>query len=322
MQKRSAIIGVCLVGLGCLALPVAVQAQTCRCWTAEELTAIIVDTCGCQNNLDLTTQSNTCTGINVALGFDCEYLSTLGQGDAMVIRDGEFGTFECEWAYPPRPNPHDGYLVLNEVEALACAELIAEYGEIAQPQNFECSIDSAPCVTDTDCTSPLGFCSHDGQSCTSGADCPPAGNCSADGAACRSDDDCPGFINFCQNFQPQSCDFQTNFCDMRPECLDECFPPGCNILPTEGPSDIVEIVFTNQTFDAVSGDLSELRADGDFSQANCVAAVNDSYVNSFPLSPGDGVYFLVRAVEGVSCTDHGDSTVVPDPRDGLDANCP
>ena len=38
--------------------------------------------------------------------------------------------------------------------------------------------------------------------------------------------------------------------------------------------------------------------------------------------PGEARYFLARTVAGVSCVDYGDSSLVPDPREALDATCP
>jgi hypothetical protein len=121
----------------------------------------------------------------------------------------------------------------------------------------------------------------------------------------------------CENFQPQFCVTQ-NCSD-----INECYPSQCRILPTLEASDFVNIVFTAQTFDVVQGVLSELRTDGDFFLSTCTSAVNDSFTDTQPTPPaGEGRYYLLGTVEGVSCTDHGDSTFVPDPRDDLDASCP
>jgi hypothetical protein len=199
----------------------------------------------------------------------------------------------------------------------ACALEVAALGEAAG-DSF-CAVDLASCQTDANCAS-IGLCSVDGNSCQSAADCPsPIGTCTQDPSFCQTDDDCVGFLNLCQGFQDQVCGSNANTCTAgTPSCLDECFPPECGILPTLG---VIE--FTQQQFDSVYGLLSELHADADFSRAMCDPILN---TGSWVLPPhpivGDGQYFLLRAVEGVSCTDHGDSTLVPDPRDAMDASCP
>jgi hypothetical protein len=148
------------------------------------------------------------------------------------------------------------------------------------------------------------------------------GWCSA-GGVCDDDDDCEGFLTFCENIEPQSCEFHENVCRPKPDCLDECYPPGYRILPTLEASGTVRIVFTSQYFDVVQGVLSELRADGNYSRTDCKNFEFGSYTDTDPLPPGsDGRYYLLRAWSGVSCTDHGDSSLTPDPRDALDASCP
>ena len=78
-------------------------------------------------------------------------------------------------------------------------------------------------------------------------------------------------------------------------------------------------------YDVVAGDLDLLRASGGFADAGCRA--ND--VSDLPLddaSPqpaaGAGEYLLVRAQNSCGAGTYGDASVVPDPRNALDAGGP
>ncbi len=85
------------------------------------------------------------------------------------------------------------------------------------------------------------------------------------------------------------------------------------------------IVGKDAVYDAVSGKLSELRADRGFARASClVSGVLDSpwVVGGANPSPGDGEYYLVRGRDSCGTGTFGDSSLLPDPRDSLDAGSP
>jgi len=74
-------------------------------------------------------------------------------------------------------------------------------------------------------------------------------------------------------------------------------------------------------FHVVAGALSDLRAAGNFDEAICLAGFVTSTVDAMPDPPvGDGRYYLVRGVG--HCLSYGDSSLIPDPRDALDAANP
>ncbi|MHC4066780.1 MAG: hypothetical protein ACYSUI_20075 [Planctomycetota bacterium] len=306
-------------------------AQDCPCWTAEQLAAIPVDpSCTCQNDLLIAIPSERrCTTINVNNAtLDRRCIAVAGSGGFVVVRGTDPETqepFECGRYDPSNPN---SYALLTEEEALTCALEIAARGEVAEPPP-RCSANDVPCVGNSDCPNPIGLCSASGSICVSGADCPDVGWCTA-GGVCENDGDCPGVLNFCLDIQPQSCEFHENVCRPEPDCLNECYPPGCGIRPTLEASETIRIEFTRNWFDVVHGVLSELRADGDFSRHICDGSTSPPQTNPMLPSffvdgtdiPGDGTYYLLRTREGVSCTDHGDSSLTPDPRDALDASCP
>ena len=78
-------------------------------------------------------------------------------------------------------------------------------------------------------------------------------------------------------------------------------------------------------YDAVAGDLDLLRTSGGFAAATCRA--NDLPDTPFddataPPTAGAGEYLLLRAQNGCGAGTYGDSTLVPDPRDTLDAGGP
>jgi hypothetical protein len=79
-------------------------------------------------------------------------------------------------------------------------------------------------------------------------------------------------------------------------------------------------------FEVRYGLLSELRADRNFSRASCMGHFFDTPGTDTLPSPtaGDGYYYLARGLSSCVAQGHGDSTVVPDPRDALDAmsTCP
>ena len=85
---------------------------------------------------------------------------------------------------------------------------------------------------------------------------------------------------------------------------------------------------TNLYYDApmniVSGLMSELRADAGFARGICLGTFSQSPAAD-PLSNpplGDVRYYLARGSSSGSCFSYGNSTLIPDPRDALDANDP
>jgi hypothetical protein len=80
-------------------------------------------------------------------------------------------------------------------------------------------------------------------------------------------------------------------------------------------------------YDVIGGLLSALAADGTFRGAQCVALglAATTLADSSPTPPpGDGFYAQVRARNGCGVGSFGNSAIVPDPRDALDAasSCP
>jgi hypothetical protein len=78
-------------------------------------------------------------------------------------------------------------------------------------------------------------------------------------------------------------------------------------------------------YDLVKGLLSELHDDGDFSRTSCLLDNGqDPFIEYTSVDPpaGDGEYFLGRAENSCDTSSHGDSTMVPDPRDNLDSSGP
>ena len=77
--------------------------------------------------------------------------------------------------------------------------------------------------------------------------------------------------------------------------------------------------------DIVSGTVQALRADQGFAGASCLAndVAGASYDDTRPdPASGQGVYYLARAQNGSGTGTFGDSSLVPDPRDVLDAAAP
>lgn len=82
-----------------------------------------------------------------------------------------------------------------------------------------------------------------------------------------------------------------------------------------------EIAGTSPQFDARYGLLSQLKVDRTFGRAGCLgrfAATPASLTLPTP-ALGDGYYYLVRGISSCTAQGYGDSTLVPDPRDALDA---
>ncbi|UCF66434.1 MAG: hypothetical protein JSV80_11625 [Acidobacteriota bacterium] len=78
-------------------------------------------------------------------------------------------------------------------------------------------------------------------------------------------------------------------------------------------------------YDLAGGDLASLIADAGFAAATCRAAglTTTSWDDDDPLpSPGSGEYDVMRARNACGTGTYGDSTLVPDPRDDLDAASP
>jgi hypothetical protein len=168
-----------------------------------------------------------------------------------------------------------------------------------------CTNTLGTCEVNGDCDAP-GYCGSDLLPCQADEDCLPAGVCAGSFEWCHSSADCPDAAQ-CEFIMPQACYGTSGICDDW-------------------------LAFTYQAFDLVSGLGSELSADADYSRAVC-HGVQTPIVEDIPVRaiivdpttdppPGDARYFLTRAIEGVSCREHGDSSLVPDPRDSLDAGCP
>jgi len=80
------------------------------------------------------------------------------------------------------------------------------------------------------------------------------------------------------------------------------------------------IAGTPPEFDVRSGLLSDLRADGDLSQAVCLGHFFDNPATlGLPDPPeGDGYYYLARGLSSCVAEGYGSSGLDPDPRDALD----
>jgi predicted outer membrane repeat protein len=72
-------------------------------------------------------------------------------------------------------------------------------------------------------------------------------------------------------------------------------------------------------FDVVTGYLSDLLGDEDFSRATCLGSYTASpAVDTLPEPPlGDGRYYLARGLTSCIRAQYGDSSLTPDPRDDL-----
>jgi len=82
-----------------------------------------------------------------------------------------------------------------------------------------------------------------------------------------------------------------------------------------------EIASVPPEFDARYGLLSELKEDRNFSRAMCLGVFTDTPASDSVPDPtaGDGYYYLVRGVSSCTAQGYGDSSLIPDPRDALDA---
>jgi hypothetical protein len=73
------------------------------------------------------------------------------------------------------------------------------------------------------------------------------------------------------------------------------------------------------SFDIVTGLLSDLHANGDYSQADCLGSFSASPATDLSVPPvGTGYYYLSRGLSICAAQGYGDSTLDPDPRDALD----
>jgi hypothetical protein len=94
----------------------------------------------------------------------------------------------------------------------------------------------------------------------------------------------------------------------------------CSITVSKVAADAL-IWFTpdSSEFDVVTGYLSELLADTDFSRATCLGAYFASpAVDTLPEPPvGHGRYYLARGLTSCVGAHYGDSSLTPDPRDAL-----
>jgi hypothetical protein len=95
-------------------------------------------------------------------------------------------------------------------------------------------------------------------------------------------------------------------------------------LSDDGTS-IATIAFSpaDSSFDVVKGLLSDLSRDTDYSQASCLYPLASAPVEDLSIPPaGDGYWYLARGKDCCAAEGYGDSTLVPDPRDLLDASSP
>jgi hypothetical protein len=100
----------------------------------------------------------------------------------------------------------------------------------------------------------------------------------------------------------------------------------CSITVTRNATDTL-IWFNPGTgaFDLVTGLLSDLRGDGDYSRATCMGRFSESpAADPLPApTPGDGHYYLARGLRNCLGAHYGDSSLTPDPRDALESGpCP
>jgi hypothetical protein len=322
------------------------EAQDCPCWTAQHLASLdSVAADACRNELDLTDASRvTCTAINVTPD-DCQFgYPSLGW---VQVWNGTISGLEGPGCYRGHIGGYvlrcqsdgcDGPLTVDE--ALICAQEIAALGEVFEGWNCSidqrtcyppsgdqcpdigvCSLDESFCEGDEDCPA-IGSCSLSGETCSQDEDCPP-GTCSVGGSPCYEPSDCPlGLcedVEVCEDIQSQSCgETEDQYCALG-NPVDQCFPPGCELdWNAEGSG----VSFTKQQFVMSVGLVSEVRSDGDFDAAECLGPFTRSAEDlPFDPDPGEARYYLTRAVAGVSCLDHGDSGLEPDPRDALDDTC-
>jgi len=85
------------------------------------------------------------------------------------------------------------------------------------------------------------------------------------------------------------------------------------------------VVGPGALYDLVSGEVSQLQADSGFANAACLAAglADTPFSDSRPgPAPGQATYYLVRGRNACGLGTYGNSTMVLDPRDPLDAGTP
>jgi hypothetical protein len=84
-------------------------------------------------------------------------------------------------------------------------------------------------------------------------------------------------------------------------------------------------VGSGTVYDVVRGRLSELREDQGFARVTCLLNgwADTPYMDALPSpAPGTGYYYLVHGQNSCGSGTWGDSSLVPDPRDALDAGVP
>jgi hypothetical protein len=90
-------------------------------------------------------------------------------------------------------------------------------------------------------------------------------------------------------------------------------------------SSLDPVVGSGAVYDVVSGRVGELRADHGFGRATCLVSdvLDTPFTDARPNPPpGGGYYFLVRGKNSCGTGTWGDSSILPDPRDELDAGVP
>ena len=146
------------------------EAQTCPCWSAEELAAVVPALC--QNELDLNNAAlESCTSINgdpslCNFGVPENGWVLTWQG---LIQAGFQGP-GCYWQHGAASRLFcqncGAANTITTAEVLSCALEIAAFGETVE--NPTCVVDGTPCDADADCFS---MCSFDGTNCQQDADC-------------------------------------------------------------------------------------------------------------------------------------------------------
>jgi hypothetical protein len=90
-----------------------------------------------------------------------------------------------------------------------------------------------------------------------------------------------------------------------------------------GPTTIAFSPGSPASFDIVKGLVSDLRTSGTFALAACFGSFTSTPVTDSEVPPsGDAFYYLARGRNCCAAEGYGDSTIVPDPRDALNASSP
>lgn len=213
-----------------------------------------------------------------------------------------------------------------------------------------CSDEDA-CTTGDDCNSageclasPV-ICPSDGNLCTADVCNPATGQCAyppdpkattcTDNSACTNGDQC----------QNGACVGTPIVCNDSNPCTDNMCNPatGCVYTPFNAPVEVAgvrveqgmgptSIRFVSQdaqagastSYDVVTGSLSDLVTDAGYDDSTCLGNFPDTPAadGSGNPGPGQGKYYLLRAKNTCGTGTYGNASVIPDPRDALDAGGP